>query len=70
MDQENINLVTIILISLSFIFIFRDIVRIFILQKRLSLNLIYKATISLVKFKNKILRLTQFRATVEKNSFY
>jgi glycosyl transferase family 25 len=55
---------------LSFIFIFRDIVRIFILQKRLSLNLIYKATISLVKLKNKILRLTQFRATVEKNSFY
>jgi GR25 family glycosyltransferase involved in LPS biosynthesis len=54
---------------INFIFISKEIFRILILQKRLSLNLIYKSTISLIKFKNRILRLAQIKAKIEKNYF-
>ena len=53
----------------NFFFIFQEIVKILILEKRLSLNLIYKATASIIKFKNKAWRLTQFKAKIESNSF-
>ncbi len=54
---------------LNFIYIFKEIVKIIILEKRLSLNLIYRAAISLIKVKNRALRLVQFKAKIEKNSF-
>jgi len=55
---------------LNFVFILKELIVILIIQKRLSLNLIYKATISVIKFKNKTLRLVQSKAKIEENSFF